>query len=85
MARSIPSLGESEVRVPTMVWQKQPCTGQQMVEFIQQQRPVVRTTVLDGLFARRKPACNAHNAQRDCALEQLTGLESSLKREEVGQ
>jgi BlaI family transcriptional regulator, penicillinase repressor len=46
MAREIPSLGELEIRVLRLVWQQQPCTERQITEQIQQERSVVRTTVL---------------------------------------
>jgi BlaI family penicillinase repressor len=62
MAKSIPSLGELEVQVLRLVWQEQPCTERQITELIQQERPVVRTTVLKtmqrleakGLLVREK-------------------------------
>lgn len=46
MAKELPSLGESEIRVLRLVWQQQPCTERQITDAIQQERPLGRTTVL---------------------------------------
>ena len=46
MPREIPTLGELEMRVLRLVWLRQPCTERQITDEIQQERSVVRTTVL---------------------------------------
>jgi BlaI family transcriptional regulator, penicillinase repressor len=49
MAKELPSLGELEIRVLRLVWQKQPCTERQITEAMQEQRSLGRTTVLKTL------------------------------------
>jgi predicted transcriptional regulator len=49
MAKELPSLGELEIRVLRLVWQKQPCTERQITEALQQERALARTTVLKTL------------------------------------
>ena len=46
MPREFPTLGELEMRVLRLVWLRQPCTERQITDEIQQERQVVRTTVL---------------------------------------
>jgi predicted transcriptional regulator len=46
MAQELPSLGELEIRVLQLIWQRQPCTERQISDLVQQQRAVGRTTVL---------------------------------------
>jgi BlaI family transcriptional regulator, penicillinase repressor len=46
MAKQLPSLGELEIRVLRLVWQKQPCTERQITDAIRQERSLGRTTVL---------------------------------------
>lgn len=46
MAREVPSLGELEIRVLRLVWERQPCTERQVSDCIQAERDVARTTVL---------------------------------------
>jgi BlaI family transcriptional regulator, penicillinase repressor len=46
MAKTIPSLGELELRVLRLVWREQPCTERRVTELVQTERPVARTTVL---------------------------------------
>ena len=46
MAEALPSLGEFEIRVLRLVWERQPCTEREISDLIQQERPVGRTTVL---------------------------------------
>jgi BlaI family transcriptional regulator, penicillinase repressor len=62
MLEGVPSLGDFEVQVLRLVWQKQPCTERRITELVQKDRPVARTTVLKtmqrleekGLLAREK-------------------------------
>jgi len=49
MAKELPSLGDLEIRVLRLVWQKQPCTERQITEAMQQERSLGRTTVLKTL------------------------------------
>ena len=42
----MPTLGELEARVLQLVWDHQPCTERQIWDFVQQERPAARTTVL---------------------------------------
>ena len=46
MAKELPSLGELEIRVLRLVWQRQPCTERQITDVLQQERALGRTTVL---------------------------------------
>ncbi len=46
MAKEVPSLGELEIRVLRLVWERQPCTERQISDLIQAERDVARTTVL---------------------------------------
>jgi len=46
MAQELPSLGELEIRVMRLVWQRQPCTERQISDLVQAERRVARTTVL---------------------------------------
>src|SRR5262249_53401363 len=46
MPKELPSLGELEIRVLQLVWARQPCTERQITDLMQQERAVVRTTVL---------------------------------------
>ncbi len=46
MAKELPSLGELEIRVLRLVWQKQPCTERQITEVILRERSLARTTIL---------------------------------------
>lgn len=49
MATELPSLGELEIQVLRLVWQRQPCTERQITEAIRQERALGRTTVLKTL------------------------------------
>lgn len=49
MADEVPSLGELEVRVLRLIWQRQPCTERQISDLVQRERGVARTTVLKTL------------------------------------
>ena len=46
MAKDLPSMGELEIRVLRLVWERQPCTERQVSDLVQAERPVARTTVL---------------------------------------
>ncbi|MGQ0633300.1 MAG: BlaI/MecI/CopY family transcriptional regulator [Planctomycetaceae bacterium] len=46
MPKSVPSLGELEIRVLRLVWEQQPCTERQVSDLVQTERGVARTTVL---------------------------------------
>ncbi len=46
MPKELPSLGELEIRVLRLVWQRQPCTERQITDAIRQERSLGRTTVL---------------------------------------
>jgi BlaI family transcriptional regulator, penicillinase repressor len=46
MAKELPTLGELEMCVLRLVWQRQPCTERQITDVIQQERSLGRTTVL---------------------------------------
>jgi len=46
MAKELPSLGELEIRVLRLVWQKQPCTERQITDVIKEERSLGRTSVL---------------------------------------
>jgi hypothetical protein len=46
MAKSIPSLGELELRVLRLVWREQPGTKRRGTELVRADRPVARTFVL---------------------------------------
>jgi BlaI family transcriptional regulator, penicillinase repressor len=49
MTKSLPTLGEYEIQVLRLVWQRQPCTERQISDLIQKDRAVARTTVLKTL------------------------------------
>ena len=49
MAKPIASLGEFEIQVLRLVWQRQPCTERQISDLVKQERSVARTTVLKTL------------------------------------
>lgn len=49
MAKSVASLGESEIQVLRLVWRHQPCTERQISDLIRRDRSVARTTVLKTL------------------------------------
>jgi BlaI family transcriptional regulator, penicillinase repressor len=46
MAKSPPTLGELELRVLQLVWERQPCTERTISELVLAERDVARTTVL---------------------------------------
>lgn len=46
MASELPSLGELEIRVLRLVWERQPCTERQISEIVMADQGVARTTVL---------------------------------------
>ena len=46
MAKELPSLGELEIHVLRLVWQKQPCTERQITDVIKEERSLGRTSVL---------------------------------------
>jgi predicted transcriptional regulator len=46
MAKSLPSLGDLEVRVLCWVWEEQPCTERQIWDRARGERTIGRTTVL---------------------------------------
>lgn len=46
MAKSLPTLGELELRVLQLVWERQPCTERTISDLILSERDVARTTVL---------------------------------------
>lgn len=46
MAKVLPSLGELEIQVLRVVWQRQPCTERDVFEVVRRRRAVGRTTVL---------------------------------------
>lgn len=46
MAKELPSLGELEIRVLRLVWERQPCTERAISDLVQRERPLARTTVL---------------------------------------
>jgi predicted transcriptional regulator len=46
MPKDLPSLGELEIRVLRLVWERQPCTERQITDVIQQERDIGRTSVL---------------------------------------
>ena len=46
MAKELPSLGELEIRVLRLVWERQPCTERAISDLVQKERPLARTTVL---------------------------------------
>lgn len=46
MAAELPSLGELEIRVLRLVWERQPCTERQVSEIVMAEQGVARTTVL---------------------------------------
>ena len=43
---NVPSLGELEIRVLQLIWQRQPCTERQISDLVRVERSVGRTTVL---------------------------------------
>ena len=46
MAKALPSLGELEIQVLRLVWQRQPCSEREISDLVQAERSVGRTTVL---------------------------------------
>ncbi len=46
MAKPFTPLGDFELQVLRLVWQRQPCTERQISDLVQEQRSVARTTVL---------------------------------------
>lgn len=46
MPKSMPSLGDLEIRVLRLVWEHQPCTERQISELIMPELGVARTTIL---------------------------------------
>lgn len=46
MPKSVPSLGDLEIRVLRLVWEQQPCTERQISELVMPELGVARTTVL---------------------------------------
>jgi predicted transcriptional regulator len=68
MARKNATLGELELDVLKVIWQRQPCTVQQVAEVLGEQRGYARTTILTVMqrlhrkkFLKRKKVAGAFN------------------------
>jgi predicted transcriptional regulator len=81
MAKELPSLGELEIQVLRVVWDRQPCSEREVWDVVRSQRKVGRTTVLKtiqrlegkGLLARRETAKGPVQYRAAVAEERLLG------------
>src|ERR1700722_7397089 len=88
MAKSIPSLGELELRVLRLVWREQPCTERQVTDLVQADRPVARTTVLKtiqrleekGLLIRAEAGPGRGPIQFRATVEERSVLPTLIRR-----